>query len=100
MDLSKEGVSGRDLRGNVERRKFAACVVVVGSFVVGPVDDVNVFDCSDSLGLRIDWARPTVGRVGLVKGTKCVGNRPVGDSTVTGTWGGTWCSRCGDVQGL
>ena len=73
------------MRGKVERRKFAACVVVVASFF-GPVVDVNAFDCSDSLGLRIDWARPTVGRVGLVKGTKCVGNRPVGDSTEeTGT---------------
>ena len=58
------------MRGKVERRKFAACAVVVESFIVGPVVAVNVFDCSDSLGLRIDWARPTVGRVGLVKGTK------------------------------
>ena len=91
MDRSNDGVSGNDLRGNVERRKFAACAVAAESFVVGPVVDVNVFDCSDSLGLRIDWARPTVGRVGLVKGTKCVGKRPVGDSTEeTGTWGGTW----------
>ena len=97
MDLSKEGVSGRDLRGKVERRKFAACAVVA-SFAAPDV--VNELDCKESLGLRIDWARPTVGRVGLVKGTKCVGNRPVGDSTLTGTWGGTWCSRCGDVQGL
>ena len=61
------------MRGNVERRKFAACaVVVVESFVVGPiVVVVNVFDCNESLGLRMDWARPTVVRpVGLVKGTK------------------------------
>jgi hypothetical protein len=78
------------LRGKVERRKFAACAVAVESFV-DPIVDVNVLDCSDSLGLRIDWARPTVGRVGLVKGTKCVGNRPVGDSTEEemGTWRGT-----------
>ena len=82
MDLSKEGVSGRDLRGKVDRRKLAACTVLVTSFV-GLVIEL---DCSESLGLRIDWARPTVGRVGLVKGTKCVGNRPVGDSTEeTGT---------------
>ena len=73
------------MRGKVERRKFAACAVAAKSFV-DPIVDVNVLDCSDSLGLRIDWARPTVGRVGLVKGTKCVGNRPVGDSTEeTGT---------------
>ena len=88
------------MRGKVERRKFAACaVVVVADSFVGDVGvDDSVLDCSDSLGLRIDWARPTVGRfVGLVKGTKCVGKRPVGDSTEET---GTWWSLCGETHGL
>ena len=86
MDLSKEGVSGRDLRGKVERRKLAAWTLVVTSFV-GLVIEL---DCSESLGLRIDWARPMVGRlVGLVSGTKWVGSLPMGGSLDTGGTG-TW----------
>ena len=93
MDLSKEGVSGRDFRGKVDRRKLAACTVLVTSFV-GLVIEL---DCSESLGLRIDWARPMVGRlVGLVSGTKWVGSLPMGGSLDTG--GGTWWSRCGETQ--